>query len=235
MFKAEAKGLTRLRDAQALRVPAVIAVGEAEETLFILLEWLPIGRGTSPDAAKRLGEGLAALHAQAQSQHGLDHDNFIGRLPQANSLTDRWTDFYCNQRIRAQMGIARQRGELPKQREHLLNALLEKLPSLLPDATPSLLHGDLWGGNYAVLEDGSPAIYDPAVYYGHREVELAFTELFGGFPSSFYDAYNATLPLDPGYAERKRLYQLYPLMVHMNLFGGHYGSQVDAIARHYID
>jgi fructosamine-3-kinase len=135
------------------------------------------------------------------------------------------------------MQLARQNGRLAAQREHLLNDLIAKLPSLLPDGNPpaSLLHGDLWGGNVMTLSDGTPAIIDPAVYYGHREIELAFTELFGGFTSRFYAAYHSIYPIDSGYEQRKLLYQLNPMMTHMNLFGGSYGNRVDAIAGRYLD
>lgn len=227
MFAAEARGLALLQQADTLRVPQVIQSGDQ----FLVLEWLDF-TGTRP--ANALGEGLANLHQQTDPQHGLDHDNFIGRLPQPNTQSASWVTFYGEQRIRAQMHIARQRRRLPSEREKLLEKLIQKLPNLLPNAQPSLLHGDLWGGNYGGLANDVPVIYDPAVYYGHREIDLAMTELFGGFPRGFYDAYKATFPLEPGYPERKALYQLYPLMVHMNLFGGGYGSSVDSIVRRYV-
>src|SRR5262249_30074521 len=142
--------------------------------------------------------------------------------------------FYRDHRIGFQMELARQGGRLSAERERLLDKLMLKLPDLLPDAPASLLHGDLWGGNYSITANDTPIVYDPAVYYGHREVELAFTELFGGFPARFYQAYQAVYPLDAGYQERKALYQLYPLLVHLNLFGESYGRQVDEIVRHYV-
>lgn len=235
MFTAEAKGLARLASAEALRLPEVILLDEENSPPFLLLEWLDLQRPTQADRlAERLAEGLARLHQQGAAQHGLDHPNFIGSLPQKNTLSDSWADFYADLRIGEQMKIARQTGRLPPAREKLLNDLRKRLPDLLPRAEPSLLHGDLWGGNYASLADNQPLIYDPAVYYGHREVELAFTELFGGFPARFYEAYHSAYPIEPGYQERKSLYQLYPLMVHMNLFGGGYAAQVDSIARRYV-
>ncbi|HLA42631.1 MAG TPA: fructosamine kinase family protein, partial [Aggregatilineales bacterium] len=215
----------------------VILLHEAKDGIpaFLLLEWLSPERPRHADAlAEKLGEGLAALHQRTQANHGLDHDNYIGSLPQHNQEESSWAVFYRDHRIRAQGEIARQRGRLPASREKLLNALLEEIPLIVPDVSPSLLHGDLWGGNYMAGVNDTPVIYDPAVYYGHREVEIAFTELFGGFPKRFYDAYNAIFPLDAGYHKRKALYQLYPLMVHMNLFGGGYASQVDSIMQQYI-
>lgn len=238
MFAAEAAGLARLAATHALRVPQVIWLGEMQPDLpdFLVLEWLPSAHPQNPNRfAEKLGEGLAALHLQAADQYGLDQDNFIGSLPQKNTQTNSWARFYGESRIGFQMEIARQMGRLTPERERLLNKLCEKMLHLVPDSpAPSLLHGDLWGGNYFGTVNDVPVIYDPAVYYGHREVELAFTELFGGFPQRFYQAYHAAHPLDSGYTDRKALYQLYPLMVHMNLFGGGYTTQVDNLIRRYL-
>lgn len=237
MFSAEAKGLALLAQSKTLQVPQVIAVQESTEDVpaYLLLEWLDSGRSQSR-TDEVLGQGLAALHHQTADQHGLDHHNYIGSLPQFNQPRLSWAEFYANQRIKPQMDIARQGGELTAHRAKLLDKLLQELPRLLPQTNPpaSLLHGDLWRGNVMTLTTGQPVIIDPAVYYGHREVEIAFTELFGGFSTRFYAAYNEAYPLPPDYTERRTLYQLYPLMVHMNLFGGGYGSQVDAILRHYV-
>ncbi len=234
-FQAEAEGLRALAAARAIRVPAVLAVGA--ETPFLALEWIePGGRSLMGDEfAERLGHELAALHNCIAEAHGFPHDNYIGSLPQPNARTTSWAEFYAEQRIGAQMTIARQRGMLPPAREAGLRRLQEWLPVFLDDAEiqPSLLHGDLWGGNYMVSAEGDPVLIDPAVYYGHREVDLAMTELFGGFPPGFYSAYNEVYPLD-GYERRRLLYQLYPLLVHMNLFGGGYAARVDAIIRHYV-
>lgn len=236
MFTAEARGLELLRQAGTLRVPEVVAYQEHSEEApaYMVLEWLERGR---PEAGTydELGRGLAQLHQVEASAHGLDHDNFIGRLPQYNQQETSWTHFYAEHRIRPQMEIARRSGKLTSAREKLIERLLDKLPNLLPADNPpaSLLHGDLWSGNVMTLAGGQPAIIDPAVYYGHREVEIAFTELFGGFRPQFYEAYNAIHRLDKGYEERRSLYQLYPLMVHMNLFGGGYTGSVDSILRRY--
>lgn len=232
MFTAEAHGLSILASTGALKVPQVIVASETPA--FLVLEWLPIERPQNSNLlAEKLGEGLAALHQKSQAQHGLDHNNFIGLLPQSNQLTPTWSEFYRDQRLRVQMEIARSKGRLPTERANLLHQLCDKLPDILPDVPSSLLHGDLWGGNYAGLDGDIPVIFDPAVYYGHREIEIAFTELFGGFPSRFYEAYSAVFPLDRGYPERKALYQLYPLLVHLNLFGERYGASVDSIVRRY--
>lgn len=238
MFSTEAQGLNILRETQTLRIPKVIAVQESTPSCpaYLVLEWLESGSSKS-HTNDQLGEGLANLHLIHAQKHGLDHDNYIGRLPQPNAQLDNWAEFYAEERIRPQMELARQNGRLPNHRERILNDLIKKLPTLLPSENPpaSLLHGDLWRGNVMTLSDGTPAIIDPAVYYGHREIELAFTELFGGFSSRFYAAYNAVYPIESGYEKRKSLYQLYPMMTHMNLFGGGYGNSVETIARRYLD
>lgn len=239
MFPAEAHGLRLLRAPGTIRVPEVIAQGDANGACpaYLVLEWVEIGgrRGGCETAMEALGEGLARLHRIEADEHGLDRDNFIGRLPQPNAPVARWGEFYRDRRIGAQAEIARKRGRLPARRADLLARLIARLPDLLDDAIspPSLLHGDLWGGNYLVDEGGAPVLIDPAVYYGHREMDLAMTELFGGFSTRFYDAYHAVYPVDPGYGDRRALYQLYYLLVHLNLFGESYGGRVDSIAARY--
>lgn len=238
MFQAEAQGLELLARTQAIRVPHVILwdQGEAQIPAFLVLEWLDFVPPQDTNLlAERLGEGLALLHQFQAQTHGLERDNFIGSLPQRNTPTANWADFFAEQRLGFQQQIAHERGRMTPERERLLNDLRADLPDLLPNAEASLLHGDLWGGNYMCLSGDIPAIYDPAVYFGHREVELAFTELFGKFPTRFYQAYDSIYPLDPQYDHtRKQIYQLYPLMVHLNLFGGHYGRVVDEIARRFV-
>lgn len=235
MFPAEARGLHLLAQAGSLRVPAVIAQGDAEGACpaFLALEWIETG-GRSAATMEQFGIGLAALHRCTHDQHGLDHDNFIGRLPQPNTPAPRWADFYRDQRIGAQMELARRQGVLPARREALLRRLMDRLPDLLDDSIPpSLLHGDLWGGNYLVDAQGAAVLIDPAVCYGHREMDLAMSELFGGFPGRFYEAYFAAYPA-PGYPERRALYQLYYILAHLNLFGESYGGQVDSLAARYV-
>jgi len=235
MFAAEARGLDMLAavNANGIRIPEVIAYGDGPD--FLLMEWIEPERPRNPSLmAERLGEGLAVIHQQTDTQHGLDHENFIGPLPQVNPREDHWPTFYAQHRIAQQQRVAAKNGILPPRRERMLDKLRARIDEFLLDAPPSLLHGDLWRGNYMVAADDTPAIYDPAVYYGHREVDLAFTELFGGFPPRFYEAYDRVFPIEAGYEDRKRLYQLYPLLVHMNLFGGGYTAQVDQIAEHYL-
>jgi len=237
MFPTEAHGLRLLTGAQALRVPAVIAQGDADGACpaFLVLEWIETGGGRSDRTMEQFGAGLAALHRCTAEQFGLDRNNFIGRLPQPNTPADRWVTFYGEQRIGFQMKLARQQGRLPARREDLLTRLIARLPEWVADAdlVPSLLHGDLWGGNYLIDHQGVAVLIDPAVCYGHREMDLAMSELFGGFSPRFYDAYFAAYPA-PGYPDRCALYQLYYLLAHLNLFGEPYGARVDSIAAHYV-
>jgi fructosamine-3-kinase len=238
MFPAEAQGLRLMGATDTIRVPAVIAQGDetGDCPAFLVLEWIDIGtkHGAGRDTMTRFGEQLAAMHRHRASLHGLDHDNFIGRLPQPNTQTARWAEFYRDHRIGHQMELARSLGRLPKRREDLLTRLMDRLPDLLDDDIPaSLMHGDLWGGNYLVDTGGSAVLIDPAVCYGHREMDLAMSELFGGFSKAFYTAYQTAYPT-PGYEDRRALYQLYYILVHLNLFGESYGGRVDSLAARYV-
>jgi fructosamine-3-kinase len=174
------------------------------------------------------------LHRVSGQHYGLDHDNFIGATPQPNQQLDHWSDFFREQRLGFQLDLAQQHGYLSAHQSRLAETLLARLANWLPARPPaSLLHGDLWGGNWLATPQAGAALIDPAIYYGHREAELAFTELFGGFPSRFYAAYNAAWPLEPGYEERRPLYNLYHLLNHLNLFGAGYLGAVDQILRKY--
>lgn len=236
MFTAESRGLELLKSTATVQVPDVLLIQEvtSQTPAFLVLTWLQAARAQA-DTETRLAEQMAALHRMSAAQYGLDHDNFIGILPQSNCQHPSWIAFYTEERLRPQMEIARQRGYLPPQREKNLQKLIDCLPRYLNENSPSLLHGDLWRGNMMILENGQPAVIDPAVYYGHREVEIAFMQLFGGFSERFYSAYQANFPLETGFSERRALYQLYPLLVHLNLFGGGYAQQVDAILQRYVN
>jgi fructosamine-3-kinase len=238
MFPTEARGLHLLAEANEVRVPTVIAQGDADGACpaFLALEWIETGgqRSGPRETMADFGAALAALHRHTADQHGLDRDNFIGRLPQPNTQSASWTAFYRDQRIGFQMELARRQGRLPKRREDLLTRLMDRLPEWLDDETmpPSLIHGDLWGGNYLIDSAGNAVLIDPAVCYGHREMDLAMSELFGGFSPRFYAAYFEAYPA-PGYADRRALYQLYYILAHLNLFGESYGGRVDSIAAFY--
>ena len=223
-FLAEADGLEALAASRGPTVPEVIGYSPPAETpAWLLLEYVSHGR-PSPDYWEALGQGLADLHGIRPDPYGWERPNYIGSLPQANDVTDDWEVFWWTRRLLPQLTLAREENRLPGRRDEW-ELLESRLPGLLPVDTlgPSLLHGDLWSGNVFPGPSGQPILVDPAVYRGHAEVDLAMTELFGGFPASFYSAYEAVRPLAGGYREiRRPLYQLYPLLVHVNLFGRSY-------------
>jgi len=229
MFAAEAHGLGALADACPLRVPKPVARGGGEGVPgWLLLEYVEPGRpGVGYDEA--LGRGLAALHsAPRDGGFGWAGDNWIGSLPQANTSSSSWTAFWRDERLVPQLEAARGSGHLRGPSGQVMDRLLELLPTAMADlehASPALLHGDLWSGNAYADESGAPVIIDPAVYAGHGEVDLAMTELFGGFGPRFYAAYDEVLSITDAYDEYRRdLYQLYYLLVHVNLFGAGYVS-----------
>ncbi|HYM28325.1 MAG TPA: fructosamine kinase family protein, partial [Steroidobacteraceae bacterium] len=223
MFEAEAAGLAELAQARALRVPRVLACGSAAGQALLALEWIEPGRADA-GCERRLGEGLAALHAVTAPRFGWVRDNTIGRTPQANGWCTSWEQFFRERRLRPQLELAAANGmgALAAAGERLLGAL----PGLLGAHTPaaSLLHGDLWGGNWLAAADGTPVVFDPAVYYGDRETDLAMTHLFGGFGPAFYRAYHDVAPPLPGAEVRAGLYKLYHVLNHANLFGGGYAA-----------
>lgn len=235
MFRKEVHGLKLLAEAKSgLRIPEVILQGTTKEkTGFLLLEHIAEG-SSHANSAKDFGERLAKLHGVHNERFGLDEDNFIGRLPQSNSWHDSWAEFFIQERISPQLQMALDSGELGQNTAKAFDRLFKNLPDIFPREKPSLLHGDLWGGNYFYDQKGDAVIYDPAVYYGHREIELAFTHLFGGFSSAFYAAYENKHALEPGFEKRKDIYNLYPLLVHTNLFGGSYARQVEGIVRRFL-
>ncbi len=232
LFDVEARGLQLLADAHAVRVPHVVAL--IAEPPALVLEWIDQGR-TQSEAAEELGRLLAQQHRSIGKSFGLDHDNYIGANPQFNEPTESWIDFFREQRLGMQAKLARERGYLTADRSRRLDWLMDHLDRWIDPkiVVPSLLHGDLWGGNYLIDSHGQPVLIDPAVYYGDREAEIAFTELFGGFGSRFYAAYTKAWPLDRGYADRRDLYNLYHLLNHLNLFGEGYGGSVDVILLSY--
>ena len=226
MFEAEALGLKEMADSHTIRVPRPICWGIVDGSSYIVMEYLPLGN-SSRDAWYQMGQQLAAMHRVVSDRgFGWHRDNTIGDTPQKNPWTADWVTFYGEHRLRYQLQLANRRGNFPRQAE-----LLAALPSLLAghEPLPSLVHGDLWSGNASVTVDGTPVILDPATYYGDREVDIAMTEEFGGFPQAFYEGYNAAYPLAAGYEKRKILYNLYHILNHFNLFGGGYGSQAQSM------
>ncbi len=228
MFAAEAEGLAELDAANAVRVPEVLAEGQHAGDAFLALEWLPLEQpGTNSE--RLLGEQLATMHRSVKDQFGWHRDNTIGLTPQLNNWSGDWLQFFTEFRLGYQLQLAAENGfsgELQKEGARVLR----RLPTLFDEYSPvaSLLHGDLWGGNWSSCK-GAPVIFDPAVYFGDRETDLAMTHLFGGFGAAFYDAYEAAWPLAPGNRERMQLYQLYHVLNHLNLFGGAYLGRAIAL------
>ncbi len=224
MFEAEALGLSQMCEAQAIRVPKPICVGIAETSAYLVLEWLDLGRGNSQSWLE-MGRQLARMHQfQKSTAFGWERSNTIGSTPQMNPWTRSWSEFFTQHRIGYQLRLAIQNGGRFPQGDRLLAAIPELLDGHTPQ--PALVHGDLWSGNAAITASGEPVIFDPATYWGDREVDLAMTELFGGFGREFYRGYAEVFPTGEGYERRKPLYNLYHILNHFNLFGG-YESQAN--------
>lgn len=236
LFTREAQGLRLLATADnGPRVPRVLSIPDHSDPHFLILEY--IGEG-SPRKFYYVdfARALASLHRVTQTQYGLDHDNHIGATVQINSLeTDGWT-FFREHRLRFQQKLARTNKLLPVSVDQKLDSLCEKLETLLnlEGESPALLHGDLWSGNFFADAQGLPCIFDPAAHFGLREADLAMTELFGRLPNDFYDAYREAFPLNPGYEERKPIYNLYHLLNHLNLFGSSYLSSVESTLNRFV-
>lgn len=235
-FEAEARGLRTLRSAGSpLVVPEVIAHGDATADTpgFLLMEWVRTG-APGPRFWETFGRDLAQLHAFTWDRYGFEMDNFIGRTPQRNKPTSEWPAFFRAHRLEPQAAMARAAGRWQRAWDAPFESLLARLDDLLPrrpDA--SILHGDLWSGNFMITQEGKAALIDPAVYFGHNEADLAMTELFGGFDARFYAAYREVRPLDPGYPLRREVYNLYHLLNHLNLFGAGYAGSVASVLRRF--
>ncbi|MBL47822.1 MAG: hypothetical protein CMP28_02595 [Roseibacillus sp.] len=225
MFEMELLGLNALRDTGTVKVPRPICSGVAHDRSFLVLEFLVL-RGSSSQAQELLGRQLAELHRTTTDHFGWSRDNYIGTTSQPNTPSDSWVDFLRESRLGHMVRLAGECGISFRGADTLLDNLdlFFGEPPL-----PSLLHGDLWGGNAAVLTDGVPVVFDPAVYYGDREADLAMTQLFGGFNSSFYRAYQEAWPLPPGHEMRADLYNLYHILNHSILFGGSYARQAQTM------
>lgn len=232
MFEAEARGLAWLAEPGVIAVPKVLGVGTSEPS-YLALELVESGP-RRPSFDEELGRSLAALHRASPGAFGLDHDNFIGSLPQSNRSTDTWVEFFRERRLGTQLERAVGLGRAPGSMRQGFERLFARLGELVGPPEPAArLHGDLWGGNLHVTAGGAPCLIDPAAYGGHREIDLAMMRLFGGFSERVFAAYEEAYPLAPGHAERVALYQLYPLLVHLNLFGGGYGASVEQILARY--
>ncbi|MBN8218552.1 MAG: fructosamine kinase family protein [Spirochaetes bacterium] len=230
MFAAEAKGLRALRCPEGPRVPEALAWGENEKGQFLVMEWIPAGKAPR-GWAENFGRALARLHARPMPFWGFPGDNYIGSTPQINARADDWTGFFAEHRLGYQVRLARSRGLLDSRTALRAERVMARLPNWLSGAAdyPSVVHGDLWSGNLMVGPGGEAVIVDPACYFGHRETDLAMTELFGRMEEGFYKAYDEILPRPPGYPERREIYNLYHLLNHLNLFGASYRSGVEEI------
>ena len=225
LFESDADSLKAIAASHTIDCPQPLQLGTFDNHAYLLMEFLPL---TAQGDDFQRGQAVAMMHHSLNptGQFGWHQDNFIGHTPQPNHWHDDWVTFYAEQRLRPQLQLAQQNGasrQLLKLGEQLIDQLSQFFTPYTP--APSLLHGDLWSGNSAFLTDGTPVVYDPACYYGDRETDLAMTELFGGFSQAFYDGYHQTFPIDAGYPQRKPLYQLYHILNHFNLFGGHYQQQ----------
>jgi fructosamine-3-kinase len=233
MFGKEFLGLKVLQEASELYIPDPLGFGTHDHTAYLITEFIESGPRKS-DFWVKFGTGLANLHRHQADRYGFDHDNYIGRLPQKNSYYKRWIDFFIEMRLEVQLKMAVDLHRVDATFSKRFRDFLTFLPDLLPEEPPSLLHGDLWSGNFMTGPDGYAVIIDPAVYYGHREIELSFTRMFGGFDRSFYEYYHNEYPLTPGFDKRVDIYNLYPYLVHVNLFGNSYLEGVERVIKKYV-
>ncbi|MBK8969580.1 MAG: fructosamine kinase family protein [Saprospiraceae bacterium] len=233
MFRTESQGLALLGASRSIRTPKIFGHGStADGHAYLVLEYV------KPGYRNRLfwehfGRGLANLHGNTSALFGFAHDNFIGRLPQSNSRHTTWAEFYAEERLWPQMLLARELGYFDAATEQQLDRLCKNLGWRCPEEQPALCHGDLWSGNFLCDAAGLPVLIDPAACFAHREMDLAMSRLFGGFDPAFYSAYTEAWPLEPGFDERVEIYQLYYLLVHVNLFGGGYVDSVRSVLQRF--
>lgn len=233
MFTCESAGLAAIGRTQTIAVPQTILLDSFEDDSFLILEWIEAAKAT-PAAARLLGQQLAAMHRHTATEFGFDTNNYMGSLPQSNRKHSTWSAFFITERLKSMVSIARHKQLLTANDETAFEKLYEILPSLFAEEPPALLHGDLWSGNYLIGVNQKPYLIDPAVSYGHREFDIAMTTLFGGFSHDFYESYQNSFPLAQGWQERVNLWNLYPLLLHLNLFGSGYLPQVRTCLQPYV-
>lgn len=232
MFEKEKKGLDTLRGASSISVPEVLIEGSFKEQAYLVLEHI-LPNEPNKNYWENFGKGLSELHLNSSSNFGLAYDNYNGSLVQVNNNEANWAKFFVENRLQVQQKQARDKGRLDSDLSRMLDKLYPKLERFFPEEQPALLHGDLWSGNYLVNR-GNPCFMDPAVYYGHREVDLAMSLLFGGFDKKMYEVYHHHFPLEKGWEKRVDVLNLYPLMVHVNLFGASYAQRVKSVIKHFV-
>ena len=233
MFDAEQQGLRAIESTKTIAVPHVHLVDELDGKAFLLMDFVESRRPNAKDYT-HFGRDLANMHLVSNDQFGFSSDNFIGSLSQSNAFHTDWAEFYWNERILPQLEIAKKNTALDDAKIPSKESALKIFRQVFGEVKPSLLHGDLWGGNYLISTDGTPFLIDPAVYYGHSMMDVALSLLFGGFDAEFYDAYHEIIPKQTYYQEQIKLYQLYYLLVHLNLFGRSYRSSVVDILERYF-
>lgn len=233
LFMKEAMALKLLGDTHSVSVPEVISYGAAGDEQFLLLQWINTATNTSV-AQERLGEGLAALHHNSAAGFGLGHNNYMGSLIQSNQAHTKWVDFFVEERLKPQVEIAAAKSLLNQDIIYKFDLLFYRMTEFLPEVKPALIHGDLWSGNYIIGEGEVPFLVDPAIAYSNRECDIAMSKLFGGFDEIFYESYNHHFPLENDWDERTDLWNLYPLLIHLNLFGLSYLGAIKAALKRYL-
>lgn len=233
MFEAESSGLKFLKERCEFRIPNPIATGITEEFQWILMENINSTQ-RKLDFWEEFGRKLADMHKQSADYFGLEENNYLGSLLQKNDKCDTWESFFAEMRIAPQLEMAKHNEQASSEFLRLFDKMLSRIERYFPKESPAALHGDLWTGNFMTDSQGDAVIFDPAVYYGHREMDIGMSKLFGGFDKRFYDAYNEVFPLETGWEERIHVANLYPLLAHVNLFGGSYTGQVIQILRKHI-
>jgi fructosamine-3-kinase len=233
MFANEAEGLHQLKESNSITIPEVFKVEETRTEAFIMMEFI---HQSSPNRTfwETFGMQLAELHRNTSSHFGNIHDNYIGSLPQSNATHENWSDFFVLERLSPLVKLARDNQRIASVHALQFDKLYTKIESLFPPEKPALLHGDLWSGNFLINEKGLPVLIDPAVYYGHREMDIAMTKLFGGFETGFYESYKRYYELEKGWEKRIDLCNLYPLLVHLNLFGSSYLYDIERTLRYFV-
>lgn len=233
MFETESQGLDFLKEQSPFRIPKTIATGSIEDIQWILMENIR-SASKRADFWEEFGRKLAIMHKNSSGNFGLDYDNYLGNLPQKNDRNETWEAFFAEMRIQPQLDLAKGNKKTSTEFLRLFDKMLSRIDRYFPKEPPAALHGDLWTGNFMTDSFGEAVVFDPSVYYGHREMDLGMSKLFGGFDEKFYDAYHEEYPLEPGWEERIHVANLYPLLAHVNIFGGSYTAQVIQILRRHI-